>query len=44
MDIVTYKKKVVQGFIKAWGLAQSHVCKAQDRIRVNLNREDTIDW
>ena len=44
IDIVTYKKKVVQGYTKTWGLAQSHVCKTQDRIRAILNREDSIDW
>ena len=31
VDVGTYKEKIVQGLTEAWGLAQSHVHRAQDR-------------
>ena len=31
LDIVTYKEVVVQGVTEVWGVAQSHVRKAQDK-------------
>ena len=31
VDLATYKEQVVQGLTEAWGLAQSHVRRAQDR-------------
>ena len=31
VDLVTYTEQVVQGLTEAWGLAQSHVHRAQDR-------------
>ena len=31
VDLVTYKEEVVQSLTEAWGLAQSHVRKAQDK-------------
>ena len=31
VDLATCKEQVVQGLTEAWGLAQSHVCRVQDR-------------